>query len=290
MIFPLPQRSAVIADRGQNTSAGDDESDRLAWKPGRWQNANKVRKNDGPYGQRVIERSDGKSITSNGWSTERRFGSALSSATNGQQISDEGQGNEWYETLTDHYHLEIKSSAHNRNFRGKNPMPDIKGEYPKHAGLPRTRLPIANDKQIDGDGGNSVQLQAIEVLNYFEPRESAISDQETTESAYLVFHVCVQDCNGTQLRHISRSLSTHRHGSVDDFTDQFSHELRFSGLICSPREEAIHVSVSLSRMWVGFGRARQDTDSDTIQGHNTRQKRLPVGITTRGNRSRNLAL
>lgn len=225
LIFPLPQRSAVIADRGQSFSVAGNDSGQLTWKPGRWQNANKFRKNDGPYGQRVFQRNDGKSITSNGWSTERRFGLALSSATRGQPISAEGEDGKWYETLTDHYHLEISPSAHDNNIHGMEPMPDIYGKTPKHAGLPKTRLPIANGKQIGKDGRNSVQLQAIEVLNFFEPRDSAISDRERIESAYLVLHVCVQDCSGVQLRHISRSLSTHRHGAVENFTDTFSPEL-----------------------------------------------------------------
>lgn len=222
LIFPLPERSAVIADGGQDTSATGDEPGQLAWKPGRWQNANKVRKNDEPYGQRVIYRNDGKSITSNGWPPERRFGTALSSAASGQPISDDSEGGKWYETLTDHYHLEISPSAHDNNIHGTEPMPTIYGKRPKRAGLPKTRFPVTKGKPIDDDGRNSVQLQAIEVLNYFEPRDSAIADRERTETTFLVLHVCVQDCSGAQLRQISRSLSTHRHGVVDDFTDKFS--------------------------------------------------------------------
>ena len=225
LIFPLPQRSAVIADRGQSFSVAGNDPGQLTWKPGRWQNANKFRENDGPYGQRIIQRNDGKSITSNGWSTERRFGLALSSATRGQSISAEKEDGKWYETLTDHYHLEISPSAHNRSIHGKNEMPDIYGKCPKRAGLPRTRFPVTKENPIGDDGGNSVQLQAIEVLNYFEPRDSAFSDQKGTESAFLVLHVCVQNCSGPQLRHISRSLSTHRHGVADNFTDTHSPEL-----------------------------------------------------------------
>lgn len=222
LIFPLPQRSAVIADRGQSNPAAGNDSGQLMWKPGRWKNANRVFENDGPKEQRFIQRDDGKSITSNGWPPEDRFGTALLSAASGQPISDDSEGGKWYETLTDHYHLEISPSAHDNNIHGTEPMPTIYGKRPERAGLPKTRFPVTNGKPIDDDGRNSVQLQAIEVLNYFEPRDSAISDRERTESTFLVLHVCVQDCSGAQLRQISRSLSTHRHGVVEDFTDKFS--------------------------------------------------------------------
>lgn len=276
LIFPLPQRSAVIADRGQGTPTAGDASDQLTWKPGRWQNANIVRENDGSYGQRVIKRDDKKRMTSNSWSPERRFGSALSSATKGVPISDEG--GRWYETLTDHYHLEIGPSAHNGNVHGTMPMPDIYGSVPEHAGLPHAQFPVTKGKPISSDGRNSVQLQAIELLNYFEPHDSVISDRERTTSSYLVLHVCAQDCSGVQLRHISRSLSTHRHGVVDDFPDTHSTELKknesllqhFLYVAKALMEHTASTDVSGPRWNCDFrlrynGQLKRESDSKTVE-------------------------